>query len=79
MSELKADEEIDLTGVPCPQNAARALLRLETMETGELLRIVIDDGEPIEQVPNSVTEEGHALRRRDQLGDGRWVLFIEVA
>ena len=79
MSELKADEEIDLRGVPCPQNAARALLRLETMETGELLRIVIDDGEPIEQVPSSVTEEGHTVRAREHVSDGRWVLFIEAA
>ncbi len=78
MNELEAQEEIDLTGVPCPQNAARALLRLETMACGELLRIVIDDGEPIEQVPSSVLEEGHTIRSKAQLEDGRWVLFIEA-
>ena len=44
---MEADEILDLTGVPCPQNAARSLLRLSMMDSGQLLRVTIDDGEPI--------------------------------
>ena len=73
-----ADENLDLTGVPCPQNAARTLLRLSGMDTGEVLKITLDDGEPMEMVPQSVEEEDHTILQRTQLDDGRWVLWIEA-
>jgi TusA-related sulfurtransferase len=69
---------LDLTGVPCPQNAARSLLVLMTMDTGELLEIVIDDGEPIALVPESIEDEGHTILSQLQRDDGQWVLRIEV-
>lgn len=76
---LDADEILDLTGVPCPRNSARALLKLETMDSGQLLRLTIDDGEPIENVPPSLEIEGHGVVGREQLPDGRWVLDVRVA
>lgn len=76
---LDADEILDLTGVPCPRNTARTLLRLETMDSGQLLRVTIDDGEPIENVPSSLEIEGHAVVEREQLPDTRWVLTVRVA
>lgn len=73
-----ADDELDLTGVPCPQNAARTLMRLMMMDSGEVLKVTIDDGEPIELVPESVQTEGHAIVEKQQLEDTRWVLWIEA-
>lgn len=72
------DAELDLTGVPCPRNSARALIRLETMTSGEVLAVTVDDGEPIENVPASLEAEGHAILARSQLPDGRWVLHVRV-
>ena len=72
------DLTLDLTGVPCPQNAARTLLRLSMMDTGEVLLITIDDGEPIELVPDSVTNDGHTILEQTQLEDTRWNLWIEA-
>jgi len=73
-----ADESLDLTGVPCPQNAARTLLRLGGMDEGEVLKIILDDGEPIELVPESLEEEDYPILERVQLDDGRWALWIEA-
>lgn len=73
-----AHEVLDLTGVPCPQNAARTLLRLSLMDEGEVLKVTIDDGEPIGMVPQSVEQDGHTILEQNQLDDGRWVLFVEV-
>ena len=72
------DNALDLTGVPCPQNAARTLLRLGMMDTGEVLMITIDDGEPIELVPGSVTDEGHTILEQVQLEDTRWQMWVEA-
>jgi tRNA 2-thiouridine synthesizing protein A len=71
-------ETLDLTGVPCPQNAARTLLKLALMDTGDLLKVIIDDGEPIGMVPESVTTDDHVIVSQTQLEDSRWVLIIEA-
>jgi TusA-related sulfurtransferase len=69
---------LDLTGVPCPQNAARSLLVLMTMDTGDIVEIIIDDGEPIALVPESIEDEGHTILSQLQRDDGQWVLRVEV-
>jgi TusA-related sulfurtransferase len=66
---------LDLTGVPCPRNAARAILRLETMDEGDLLDVVIDDGEPLANVPPALEAEGHVILARTAR-DGRWILRV---
>ncbi len=78
MSARAADEVLDLSGVPCPQNAARALLRLGAMDEGEVLQLTIDDGEPIELVPESLAEEDYPILERRQLEDGRWMLWVRA-
>jgi tRNA 2-thiouridine synthesizing protein A len=52
---------LDLTGVVCPMNWVRARLALERMQPGEVLELVLDPGEPLESVPRSAREEGHAV------------------
>jgi len=70
------NETMDLQGVPCPQNFARTLLRLEAMEEGKLLEVFLDDGEPIDNVPRAVLEEGHKILVKENLGK-KWRLVIE--
>jgi TusA-related sulfurtransferase len=52
---------LDLRGVPCPLNWVRARLLLETMAPGESLIVELDPGEPLESVPASALEDGHAV------------------
>ena len=54
-------ETLDLKGVACPQNSAMALLKIESMAAGDLLEVVVDDGEPIRNVPLSIETEGHEI------------------
>lgn len=56
-----SDVRLDLRGTPCPINFVRAKLRLEQMEVGQVLELWLDPGEPIEQVPDSLAMEGHAI------------------
>jgi TusA-related sulfurtransferase len=57
----RAEAHLDLRGTPCPINFVRTKLRLEQMEPGCLLEVWLDAGEPIEQVPDSLTMEGYKL------------------
>ncbi|MFZ4641015.1 MAG: sulfurtransferase TusA family protein [Nodosilinea sp.] len=52
---------LDLRGTPCPINFVRTKLQLEKMSAGELLEVWLDAGEPVEQVPESLTMEGYSI------------------
>jgi tRNA 2-thiouridine synthesizing protein A len=55
-------ETLDLTGVVCPLNWVKAKLRLEELDPGDELTVLLDPGEPIESVPRSAREDGHDVR-----------------
>ncbi len=54
-------DTLDLTGVACPMNWVRTKLALERMGAGERLEVRLDPGEPLESVPRSAREDGHAV------------------
>lgn len=55
------DVQLDLRGTPCPLNFVRTKLQLEKMAPGCLLEVWLDPGEPIEQVPDSLTMAGYPM------------------
>lgn len=59
---------LDLSGVVCPMNFVKTKLRLELMESGQILDVLLDKGEPIKNVPRSVKNEGHKIRHAEDLG-----------
>lgn len=66
----------DLRGVLCPMNFVRTKLELATLQSGDLLEILLDDGKPIENVPGSVRLEGHTVLHETQQSDGHWSVLI---
>jgi len=70
-----ADVSIDLHGVVCPMNFVKTKLRLELMETGQILKVVLDKGEPLKNVPHSVKNEGHKILHAEDLG-GQVAIWI---
>lgn len=57
----QALEEIDLRGVICPYNFVKTKLKLEGMLPGQVLAVILDEGEPIRNVPQSIRNEGHTV------------------
>jgi TusA-related sulfurtransferase len=55
------DAELDLRGVICPYNFVKTKLKLETMRGGQILAVILDDGDPIRNVPRSVQDDGHQV------------------
>jgi sulfite reductase (ferredoxin) len=70
------DETMDLRGVPCPVNAARAIMQLALMSEGEVLEILIDDGEPFENVPASVEAANYRILLQEKEPAGHWRMRI---
>lgn len=76
MNEIKPGSILDLRGVTCPNNFVKAKLKLEEMRSGEILEIIIDDGEPIKNVPRSIKEEGHLILKAEKI-DNYWKMEIK--
>lgn len=70
-----AKHELDLSGVPCPINFVKTKLKLEELTSGDILEVVLDDGEPISNVPRSVKEEGHKVLKVEPNGSQFKVLI----
>jgi len=69
-------ETIDLRGVTCPTNFVKAKLALEDIETGATVEFLLDDGEPVKNVPRSLKGDGHKLLGLKET-DGYYVLTLE--
>lgn len=52
---------LDLKGTPCPINYVKTKLALETIEPGGVLEVLLDEGEPIDNVPKSLESDGHKI------------------
>lgn len=65
---ISTDIELDLRGVICPYNFVKTKLKLETMGKGQILAVLLDDGDPIKNVPRSVENEGHTVLAKDRVG-----------
>ena len=63
------DAQLDLRGTPCPINFVRTKLTLDRMAPGMLLEVWLDEGEPIEQVPDSLRLEGYPIEQIEEKDD----------
>ena len=76
MEEKRPAANLDLRGVICPVNFVKTKLKLEEMNIGEILEVLIDAGEPIANVPRSIKEEGHKIIKVEKI-DSHFRLLIE--
>lgn len=74
--QIVPDEKLDLRGVLCPINFVQTKLKLEEMEVDQVLEVILDDGEPMRNVPRSVKEEGHRIVKVEKLPDNSYKLLI---
>ncbi|MGD2278675.1 MAG: sulfurtransferase TusA family protein [Candidatus Omnitrophota bacterium] len=59
--EFSITKRIDLRGVVCPMNFVKVKVALESIKSGEILEVVLDEGEAMLNVPRSLKEEGHKI------------------
>ena len=76
MEPVLPDETLDLRGILCPLNFVKTKLKLEEMEAGQVLEVLLDDGEPMRNVPRSVKAEGHRIIKVERIGEAYrlWIL-----
>ena len=68
---------MDLRGVRCPLNWAKAKVRLETLPRGAELELILDDPKGARDIPRAAEAEGYAVIEVEQRRTD-WRLLIRV-
>ena len=77
MAEFNITDSIDITDVNCPITFVKAKIALEELDDGDILSIRLNDGEPVQNVPKSIKEEGHEVLSLTENGDGTYQLLVK--
>jgi tRNA 2-thiouridine synthesizing protein A len=77
MSVKKADSFVDITDVVCPITFVKAKVAIEELDDGQILKIRMNEGEPIQNVPRSLKEEGHKVIEVTGNEDGTFTILVE--
>ena len=77
MADYNIDETVDITDVVCPVTFVKAKVALEELDDGQILSIRLNDGEPVQNVPRSIKEEGHRVLKLDANEDGTYTLIVK--
>ncbi len=75
----QAAEALDLKGEVCPYTFVKSKLALEEMESGQVLRVIVDNRGSAENVPRSLSGEGHQILDVSKLNETDWAITVKKA
>lgn len=76
MDEIRFDEQVDITDKVCPMTFVKAKAAMDELDDGQVLAIRMNDGEPVQNVPRSMKEEGHRILKLQDNGDSTYTLYV---
>lgn len=74
--EIEYDEEVDITDKVCPITFVKAKVAIDELDDGQVLAVRMNDGEPVQNVPRSLKEEGHQILKLYDNEDGTYTLLV---
>jgi TusA-related sulfurtransferase len=77
MADYEITDSVDITDVVCPVTFVKAKVALEELDDGDILSIRMNDGEPVQNVPRSIKEEGHKILKLLSNDDGTYNLIVQ--
>lgn len=60
MADYVIDDTVDITDVVCPITFVKVKVALEELDVGQILRVHMNDGEPVQNVPRPCCFSGRA-------------------
>ena len=73
---MQIDKELDLKGEVCPFTFVKSKLIIEQMDTGQVLRVILDYKPSVENVPKSMEMEGQEVLAVNQIGENLWEVLV---
>ncbi len=77
MADFIINETLDITDVVCPTTFVKAKVALEELDDGQILSITMNDGEPVQNVPWSINEDGHKILKLIDNENGTFSLIVK--
>lgn len=77
METFNIDETIDITDVVCPITFVKAKVALDELDEGQIISIRLNEGEPVQNVPRSIKDEGHQILKLLDNQDGTYNLIVK--
>jgi tRNA 2-thiouridine synthesizing protein A len=74
---LIASGRVDVRAYACPITYVKTRIALERLAPGEVLEVLLCEGEPLESVPRSAEEEGHRVLAVEPLPDEGYRVLVE--
>ncbi|MDR0524807.1 MAG: sulfurtransferase TusA family protein [Spirochaetaceae bacterium] len=71
-----SEKRIDITDVVCPTTFVKIKVALDDLEDGEILEVRLNDGEPLQNAPQSLKNEGHKITKIEQNPDSTWLITV---
>jgi TusA-related sulfurtransferase len=77
MADFEIDDTVDITDVVCPTTFVKAKVAIEELDDGQILAVRMNDGEPVQNVPRSIKEEGHQILKLVNNEDETYTLIVK--
>ncbi len=75
---MEFNQELDATGLLCPEPVMMLHEKMPDMESGEILKVLATDPSTTRDIPQFCRFLGHALLHKEEQGD-LFVFFIKRA
>lgn len=75
-SGAEPDAQVDITAVVCPVTFVKTKVALDELDAGQILEVRLNDGEPIQNIPRSLKDEGHRVISVNKAEDGAYLLRV---
>lgn len=71
-------ETLDLKGEVCPYPDVKSKRKVKRMNSGEVLKIIIDYPLSAERVPETMKSMGHEVLSVEKAGTSEWVIIVKI-
>ncbi|HKI60842.1 MAG TPA: sulfurtransferase TusA family protein [Mariprofundaceae bacterium] len=68
---------LDITKETCPMTFVKVKLQLAKMDVGEKLEVLLNTGEPLENVPRSCEEQGYKVLSIEPTDNEKHLILIQ--
>lgn len=72
-----ANHTLDITNEHCPMTFVKTKIKLAQIAKGDTLEVLLKEGEPLNNVPKSVREQGFEVLGTEQVEGTTWKVIIK--
>ncbi len=75
--KIMATKQLDITKEHCPMTFVKTKIELSKLNEGDILEVLLTEGEPLENVPKSAKEQGYKVLNIQHIKDSIHKITIE--